>query len=160
MPLIGVNMLHIPEAPSALKPTQSRHGRKRAPSPFDVIDKNISPITGGPDLEGELDRLATSNEASALVSIYRAYVSAAEAILGEENKPRAKQAGGFLGEEWCHLINKSYAVADKLKRIPITRDNADQISAVLLHAASAMGANLTEVAAVAVVLAAKEAEAK
>ncbi|ABE64092.1 hypothetical protein Nham_3361 [Nitrobacter hamburgensis X14] len=153
-------MLQIPETSSALKPMPIKRRRKRTPSPFDVIDKNISPVTGEGDLEGELDRLAASNEASAMVGIYWAYVGAAEAILGEDNKPRAETAADFLGGEWCHLINKSYAVADRLKRIPVTRGNAYLVAAALMHAASAMGANLTEIAAVAGALAVREAEAR
>lgn len=154
-------MLQIPETSSALKPTPTRRRRKREPSPFDIIDKNISPVTGEPDLEAELDRLAGLNDAYSLISIYWAYISAAEAILGETNKPRATDAADFLDEEWLHLINKSYAVADRLKRIPITpRSNSDLIAAVLMHAASAMGANLTEIAALAGALAAQKAEAR
>lgn len=159
MPSIGADMLQIPETSSALKPTTARRRRKRTPSPFDVIDKNISPVEVEPDLEAELDRLAGLNGAGGLVSIYWAYVHAAEAILGEDNKPRAESACDLLGGEWVRLISKSYAVADRLKQISVTRYNGDMVAAVLMHAASAMGATLTEIAALAGALAAREAEA-
>lgn len=159
MPSIGADMLQIPETSLALKPTPSRR-RKRTPSPFDVIDKNISPVETEPDLEAELDRLAGLNNAGGLVSIYWAYVSAAEVILGEINKPRAGASADFLDEEWVRLISKSYAVADRLKRISVTLVNAGQVAAVLMHAANAMGARLTEIAALAGALAAREAEAR
>lgn len=159
MPLIGADMLQIPETSSALKPTPSRR-RKRTPSPFDVIDKNISPVETEPDLEAELDRLVGLNNDGGLVSIYWAYVSAAEAILGETNKPRSGDSADFLDEEWIRLISKSYAAADRLKRISVTRVNADRVAAVLMHAASAMGVNLEKISALAGALAAQQAEAR
>lgn len=130
------------------------------PSPFDVIDKNISPVETEPDLEAELDRLVGLNNDGGLVSIYWAYVSAAEVIIGETNKPRAEDSADFLDEESARLISKSYAVADRLKRISVTRVNANRVAAVLMHAASAMGATLTEIAALAGALAMREAEAR
>ncbi|MCB1393847.1 MAG: hypothetical protein KDJ71_11735 [Nitrobacter sp.] len=153
-------MLQIPETSSAVKPTTVRRRRKPMPSPFDVIDKNISPVETEPDLEAELDRLAGLNDAWGLVSIYWAYIHAAESILGEDNKPRAESACDLLGGEWVRLISKSYAVADRLKHISITRSNADVVAAVLVHAAAAMGATLTEIAALAGALAMREAEAQ
>src|SRR5690606_4695802 len=97
VPSLGADMLQIPGSSSALKPTPARRRRKRTPSPFDVIDKNISPVKVEHDLEAELDRLAGLNDAWGLVSIYWAYVHAAEAILGEGNKPRATSACDLLG---------------------------------------------------------------
>jgi hypothetical protein len=69
-----------------------------------------------PDLKRELMLLRQSNDAAALAVVYDAYMAAADAMMGMENQPRAKNSN-LLEGEWNWLILKAWTVAEQIARL-------------------------------------------
>jgi tellurite resistance protein len=69
-----------------------------------------------PDLKRELKPLRHSNDVTALVSLYDAYMAAADAFQAIENQPRAKGIDILRGE-FSWLVSKAWTVAEQLTRM-------------------------------------------
>jgi hypothetical protein len=95
-----------------------------------------------PDLKRELKLLRHSNDVSALVVLYDAYMAAADAMLGIENQPRAKGTE-LLNDEWNWLYLKAWTVAEQLKRMQPSRDDQEVYVKTLFNCAIERAANST-----------------
>jgi hypothetical protein len=83
---------------------------------LDLIDATYQRKTARePDFARELKPLRRSNEVTALVVLYDAYMAAAYAIQGIENQPRA-QGIDILEGEFGWLVSKAWTVAEQLAR--------------------------------------------
>jgi hypothetical protein len=69
-----------------------------------------------PDLRRELKPFQHSNDVTALVALYDAYMAAADAIQAIENQPRGEGVD-ILEEEFGWLIAKAWTVAEQLARM-------------------------------------------
>jgi tellurite resistance protein len=77
-----------------------------------------------PDLKRELKPLRHSNDVTALVALYDAYMAAADAFQAIENQPRGKGID-ILSGEFGWLVSKAWTVAEQLTRMQPS-DSTDQ----------------------------------
>jgi hypothetical protein len=94
-----------------------------------------------PDLKRELMLLRQSNDAAALAVVYDAYMAAADAMMGMENQPRAKNSN-LLEGEWNWLILKAWTVAEQIARLQPNDHDQEAFAQILFNTALDMGNGL------------------
>jgi hypothetical protein len=95
----------------------STKSKTRPREGLDLIDATYQrKMAREPDLKRELKPLRSSNDVTALVALYDAYMAAADAIQAIENQPRAKGID-ILNGEFGWLVSKAWTVAEQLARM-------------------------------------------
>jgi hypothetical protein len=95
----------------------STKSKARPREGLDLIDATYQrKMAREPDLKRELKPLRHSNDVTALVALYDAYMAAADAIQAIANQPRAKGID-ILDGEFGWLVLKAWTVADHLTRM-------------------------------------------